>query len=214
MTRGRWLVGIAVAAVLIAAGAAYALSTSGPFLPRTEKWAKGACTKSLLETAPTVADNEKIALCYSFLKLKEDDTTIAGLTTQLTTLEGTVASLKTATSNLEKEVTALKEEGHGGPPAPEDFVFFQETNAFEEISPVFDAKNYTHVVFTSGTCEPVDAPLRVEVSPDDSHWLTVARFKCNEPPHEAMPTAGRYYRVIDEEYFAVASIFVLGRFSD
>mgnify|MGYP001176976470 CR=1 FL=1 len=214
MKRWRLLSVLAVLVVLIAAAAAYALSTSGPFLPRTEKWATGTCTKSLLSSVPNVADNEKIALCYSYLKLREDDTSLSSLQSQVTGLEGSVAGLKTTAGNLEKEVTTLKEEGHSGPPPPVDFVFF--TNEVTELSPTFDAKNYTHVLFSS-TCGPEGAEqfLRVEVSPDESHWVTQTKFKCgSETPHEPLPTAGRYYRLSDPEGIFLDSLFVTGRFSN
>jgi hypothetical protein len=214
MKRWRLLSVLAVLVVLIAAAAAYALSTSGPFLPRTEKWATSTCTKSLLNSVPNVEDNEKIALCYSYLKLKEDDTSLTSLQSQVTGLEGSVAGLKTTAGNLEKEVTTLKEEGHGGPPPPEDFIFFTDETTL--TSPVFDAKNYTHVVFTSSCGPPgLEVPLKVEVSPDQTHWVTQTTFKCGPgTPPGALPTAGRYYRMTDEEGLALSELFVLGRFSN
>jgi hypothetical protein len=210
MKRWRVLVSITVPAVLIAAVAAYAL-TSGEFLPRSEKWAKTACTKTLLKSVSDEQNNEKITLCYAFLKLKDDNAALAALGAQVGGIESGVAALKTTVGNLEKEVAALKKEG--GAPAPQDFIFF--TNELSETSPTFDAKNYTHVLFSS-TCGPPGAEieLRVEASPDESHWITQTSFKCgSETPHEPLPTAGRYYRLTAEVPLGLSSLFVEGRFS-
>jgi hypothetical protein len=209
MTRRRALAVGSVLVTLSVVAAAYAQST-GEFLPRGEKWANGVCRGSLLKSPLTLENNEKIALCYSFLRVKEDNATVASLTAQSAALETGVAGLKTATANLEKEVAALKE-GHGAP--TQDFTFF--TNELSETSPTFDAKSFTHVLFSS-SCGPPGAEIfiRVETSPDESHWAVQTKFKCgSEPPPQPLPTAGRYYRLIAEEPLGLSSLFVMGQFS-
>ena len=82
---GRWkrgvLLGGSLVVILGIAGVAAAF-TSSDWEPRATKWENTACTEALLKSTESVANNQKIALCYALDELQGDKAAIAGLQKQ------------------------------------------------------------------------------------------------------------------------------------
>ncbi len=171
---GRWrtrsaVIGAAIAAVLICAGVAFAL-TSADFEPRAAQWQETTCTGSLLTAKASAATNQKIATCFAVAKVKEQQTTIS--------------SLQASIAKLEASQT----------PAPLDFTFFQGAAVGKSplVSPVLDAGKYKTITITSGHSGGV-SNVTLEVSNNQEFWLPARSVPSSQS--EALSVTGRYYRI-------------------
>jgi len=128
---------------------------------------------------------------------------------------GVAATHYIITSTRQIKPSVLKAlKGRGGLPRPAEFVFFDGVVGPGTRSPVFAAKDYTHVVFTA-TCSLsalAGSGMEVEVSTDGTIWSRTSNADCEPAAYEdTRLVVARYYRLTSQVW---TKAVVIARFYD
>lgn len=79
--------------------------TSANFSSRAQAWATATCTKSLINSRDTLANNRTATICYEYFKNQEQDTAIASANTNIQSNTSSISSLSSQISNVQNSQT-------------------------------------------------------------------------------------------------------------